>query len=117
MSSAVQLSVWMDASLKAAGDAAASQCGWTPTQLVRALWEYLAVHNRPPAELQLALDQARFNETSERLDIPARELVGHELADSFYERFGYPKPAVERLDYDALRAAAAREQYADWGPE
>ena len=46
-----------------------------------------------------------------------RELAGHELVDSFYERFGYLKPAVEQLDYDALRAAAAREQYGDWGLE
>lgn len=114
---AVQLSVRMDASLKAAGDAAASRCGWTSTQLVRALWEYLAVHDCPPVELQPAPDQARFNETCEGADAPARELVGHELVDSFYECFGYPKPAVEQLDYDALRAAAAREQYSDWGPE
>ena len=117
MPSAVQLNVRMDASLKAAGDAAASQCGWTPTQLVRALWEYLAVHDCPPVALQPALNQARFNETCERADAPTRELVGHELVDSFYERFGYPKPAVEQLDYDALRAAAAREQYGDWGLE
>lgn len=111
---AVQMNVRMDAPLKAAGDAVAVQCGWTPTQLVRALWEYLAVHERPPRELAAVLERDRAG-AADSEGAEERALEGRAIVDSFYERFGYPKPAVERLDYEVLRAGGAREQLEDWG--
>lgn len=112
---AVQLNVRMDASLKASGDAVASRCGWTPTQLVRALWEYLAIHDAPPASLRQSLEQGKFDESYASMQADARPLEGHELIDSFYARFAYPAPQVESVDYEALKEAAARDQYEDWG--
>ncbi len=112
---AVQMNVRMDALLKSSGDAVASRCGWTPTQLVRALWEYLMVHGAPPAALRQSLEQGKFDEAYASSQACAQPLEGHELVDSFYERFGYPAPKAERIDYEALKEAAAREQYEDWG--
>ena len=110
-----QLNVRLDPALKASGDAAAGRCGWTPTQLVRSLWEYLAIHGEPPKGLVPRLEQDAFDERLERGTPAAAQPEGRELVDGFFDRFGYPHPLVQELDYAALRTAGAREQYEDWG--
>lgn len=110
----VQLNVRMDAALKATGDVVAARCGWTPTQLVRALWDYLVSHDAPPAALRPALEQARFDEAPDSACADTPASAGSALVDGFFDRFGYPRPEVERLDYEALRCAAMREQCGDW---
>lgn len=46
--SAVQCNTRMDAVLKRSGDAVLERCGVTPSEAVRALWDYAATHQSLP---------------------------------------------------------------------
>lgn len=51
----VQMNVRIDRQLKEAGDAVLAHLGMTPSQAVRALWEYLVVNGRMPSRSGLRL--------------------------------------------------------------
>lgn len=48
MEAAVQMNTRLERSIKTGGDAILSQCGYSPSQAVRALWTYLCDHQDVP---------------------------------------------------------------------
>ncbi len=46
----VQMNVRIDRQLKEAGDTVLAHIGMTPSQAVRALWEYLVINERMPSK-------------------------------------------------------------------
>ena len=48
MEAAVQMNTRLERSIKTGGDAVLSQCGYSPSQAVRALWTYLCDHQDVP---------------------------------------------------------------------
>lgn len=52
-----QINARIDADVKAAGDAAFAYAGYTPTQAIRALWEFGARNLHDPKKLRSFLDQ------------------------------------------------------------
>ena len=110
---AVQLNVRLDASLREMGNAALDRIGVTPSQAVRALWEYLAVQGALPPALKVDSRPAdRDGATSRRSEV-ARE--GEDIVSGFYRSVGVPEPAGRGVDYNELREAAAAELLERWG--
>lgn len=48
MEAAVQMNTRLERSIKTGGDVVLSQCGYSPSQAVRALWTYLCDHQDVP---------------------------------------------------------------------
>ena len=108
---ASQMNIRMDNMLKQSGNAALSSLGITPSQAVRALWEFLTIQQTLPSEL-LRLLHAEETPHATELD------SGHEgarLVARFYEMAGIPEPGESPLDYDELKELAAAEQLEKWG--
>ena len=103
-----QMNIRIDELLKARGDAAFANLGMTPTDVVRAVWEYAASHDDVPAILQAALsapsnDFARI-ESSYRVSL-AQD--AHGAVSRFRALAGVPGPSVlEDVDYRELREQA-----------
>ena len=52
----VQMNTRIDADLKQRGDEALKRAGFTPSQAIRALWEYAANHTLEPQAIRRALE-------------------------------------------------------------
>lgn len=107
---ASQMNIRMDNMLKQSGNAALSSLGITPSQAVRALWEFLTIQQTLPSEL-LRLLHPKEDPHATEFD------SGHEgarLVARFYEMAGIPEPNEDPLDYDELKELAAAEQLEKW---
>ena len=112
--SAVQMNIRMDSALKASGNAVIAELGYTPSQVVRALWEFATVQGTlPPALTHLLRDDRDANATDG--GAPDRAPEGAALVSSFYRQVGIEEPADGPIDYDELRQLAAAEQLEKWG--
>lgn len=97
-SGTVQMNTRIDGQLKAAGDQVLSLFGYSPTQAIRALWEYLVAHQDQPENIARILNPDAASEERdhirERLDAlargrslcAARGPVGADLAATPYEQ-------------------------------
>lgn len=111
--SAVQMNIRMDSALKTSGNAVIAELGYTPSQVVRALWEFATVQGTlPPALTRLLRDDRGVNATD---GTPDRASEGTALVSSFYRQVGIEEPADSPIDYDELRELAAAEQLEKWG--
>ena len=106
----VQMNVRIDEQIKHAGDEVFSSMGLTPTQVVRAVWEYAATHRDAPAAVRKVLG------------LPADETDGilrsiaHEssICERLREQFGLATPGrLEDIDYRNLHEQAMREHAAE----
>lgn len=115
----VQMNTRIDDHIKSAGDAAFAEAGYTPSQVVRAVWGY-AERNRGNTaaigELLSKLCGEDLNEDDrrkQRLETLGRteSLVGHLL-----KRHGLILPeSSESIPYAELRERALEERYAAKG--
>ena len=111
--SAVQMNIRMDSTLKASGNAVIAKLGYTPSQVVRALWEFATVQGTlPPALTRLLRDDRDASATE---GTPDRASEGAALVSSFYRQVGIEEPADSPIDYGELRELAAAEQLEKWG--
>lgn len=112
--SAAQMNIRMDSALKASGNAVIAELGYTPSQVVRALWEFTTVQGTlPPALTHLLRGDQAAGSLSE--DAPGRESEGAAIISSFYQKVGIEEPVNGIVDYDELRELAAAEQLEKWG--
>lgn len=112
--SAVQMNVRMDSALKASGNAALAELGFTPSQAVRALWEFITLQGTlPPALMHLLRD----SQAGSAADDGTRGNIseGAALISSFYTKIGIDEPMYDIIDYDELRELSAAEQLEKWG--
>lgn len=93
-----QMNVRMDAALKASGDAALAQAGYTPSAAVRALWAFAATHATAPQEITSLLDSVESaakdeadNRTAHRLALVEK---GPRAIASFMQRFSAGAPVA-----------------------
>lgn len=111
---AVQMNVRLDSAVKAAGDSVIALSGHTPSQAVRALWEYLVIHRAFPSEIERMLRQDALGE-DEACDSRGNvERAGVELISAFYETLGVPEPD-DPVDYEELWDIAAEEELFERG--
>ena len=93
-----QMNVRMDSALKASGDAALAQAGYTPSAAVRALWAFAATHATAPQEITALLDSAESAAKVEADDRAAHRLAlvegGPHAIASFMQRFSAGAPVA-----------------------
>lgn len=93
-----QMNVRMDSALKASGDAALAQAGYTPSAAVRALWAFAATHATTPQEITALLDSAESAAKDEADDRAAHRLAlvegGPHAIASFMQRFSAGAPVA-----------------------
>mgnify|MGYP000441189394 CR=1 FL=1 len=112
---AAQMNIRMDASLKSSGNAAIAKLGFTPSQVVRALWEYIVVQGALPTALASSLRAADSEQAASSDSDAARTDEGAALVSTFYQTIGIEEPARGGVNYDELRELAATEQLEKWG--
>ena len=116
----VQMNVRIDATKKEAGDNAFAHIGLTPSQAVRALWEFAARNGNDPAALRTMIAELEGEqEDEEALSEKERRLKtlheGWALMDNFRKERGLvcdiPEDDDERMAYyDELREEAYWER-------
>lgn len=97
---AVQMNVRIDEETKARGDEVFARWGLTPSQVVRAVWEYAEEKGEPPAFMRPALDAEHDAEVQRRLAL-VRE--GAAIWRNFFLDNGLPVPAPRKITPEDLR--------------
>lgn len=116
-----QMNMRIDAALKAGGDAALAQAGYTPSAAVRALWEFAAAHAAAPQEISALLESAGASAKDTASNRAAHRLAlvdeGPRAIASFKRRFNVSAPvALDKYeDYDDLLFDALTERMRERG--
>lgn len=113
--SATQMNVRIDSSLKNAGDAVLAAYGFTASQAIRALWEYLTTQEAlPPALVKMILQEQSQDvpDQNQKKDIRNE---GANLLAGFYDKVGIAPHDFSEISYEELRELAAQEQREKWG--
>lgn len=106
----VQMNVRIDRQLKEAGDAVLAHIGMTPSQAVRALWEYLVINERMPSKEGSA--EIPPDEANQRF-VESRAAQGSHIIRDSCLKYGIPIPEFSG-DYDDLYEEAMAERYPEW---
>ena len=106
----VQMNVRIDRQLKEAGDAVLAHLGMTPSQAVRALWEYLVVNGCMPSRSEAAASSSDMAVTA---SMESRAVQGSHIVRDTCLKYGIPVPELSG-DYDALYEEAMAERYPEW---
>lgn len=105
-----QMNVRMDRQLKEAGDAVLASLGMTPSQAVRALWEYLVIYERMPSKEESA--EIPSDEANQRF-VESRAARGSHIIRDSCLKYGIPIPEFSG-DYDDLYEEAMADRYPEW---
>ena len=108
--SATQMNVRIDSETKGAGDSVFAKIGYSPTQVVRVIWEYAAKSKRNPEAVEKLLDEtARVADPSieQRIESGLRAAErGLEIYPKVLEQFGLDAlPQGELSDAERLEKA------------
>ena len=106
----VQMNVRIDRQLKEAGDTVLAHIGMTPSQAVRALWEYLVINERMPSKEGSA--EILSDEANQRF-VESRAAQGSHIIRDACLKYGIPVPDLSS-DYDDLYEEAMAERYPEW---
>lgn len=106
----VQMNVRIDRQLKEAGDAVLAHIGMTPSQAVRALWEYLVVNGCMPSRSGAAASSSDMAVTA---SMESRAVQGSHIVRDACLKYGIPVPELSG-DYDDLYEEAMAERYPEW---
>lgn len=115
---AAQINARIAPELKARGDAALLNAGFSPTQAIRALWDFAAEHFDDPGAISRALlperasdeDRRAAEEKAQRAEAIA---YGPSLVRDVYLKFDLAWPRASELSYDDLKELAYAERYGD----
>ena len=110
MSSAmVQMNTRIPADLKEQGDRALERAGYTPSQAVRALWEFAARHMHEPSAVHAALEE-KTETPSTKTSNPFDEWQA--TARSLYKKMGIsPDAPAPEISYEKLKELAYAKRY------
>lgn len=106
----VQMNVRIDRQLKEAGDTVLAHIGMTPSQAVRALWEYLVINERMPSKEGSA--EILSDEANQRF-VESRAAQGSHIIRDSCLKYDIPVPDLSG-DYDDLYEEAMAERYPEW---
>ena len=104
-----QMNIRVNETIKAQGDSALADFGLTPTQAVRALWDYLAQHRTLPDFLK----QEARTETVSACDASALADQGAGLALRLATDAGLDTLPLQEASYEELRDYAFEEYLAE----
>ena len=116
---ATQMNMRIDSALKATGDLAIREGGSTPSEIVRAVWDYAARNrHRPQAVRNLLdfLDGTKGAENASTTDgvtdeIEEQVLRGPKLIEGYYLQLGINPASLQPTSYESLKSAAFDEDY------
>ena len=104
------MNVRIDRQLKEAGDTVLAHIGMTPSQAVRALWEYLVINERMPSKEGSA--EILSDEANQRF-VESRAAQGSHIIRDSCLKYGIPIPEFS-VDYDDLYEEAMADRYSEW---
>lgn len=106
----IQMNVRIDRQLKEAGDTVLAHIGMTPSQAVRALWEYLVVNGCMPSKSGAALSSS---DMAVAASMESRAVQGSHIVRDACLKYGIPIPEFSG-DYDDLYEEAMADRYPEW---
>ena len=109
----VQMNIRIDEQVKREGDEVFGSLGYSPTQVVRSVWEFAAAHRDAPEIVRWALE-----EVGDQSPVAGEALLleASSTCARLREQFGIVAPdTLEDLDYQAIRERAMRERLHDRG--
>ena len=112
-----QMNMRIDSALKTTGDLAIREGGSTPSEIVRAVWEFVARNRHEPLAVQRLLEYLRDeqqaeNDSSNRVDeIEEQVLRGSHLIEEYCRERGIDTAALAPTSYEDLKAAAYDEGF------
>lgn len=116
-----QMNTRIDRRLKERGDAALARAGFTPSQAVRALWEFAAEHEYEPEVIEQALspNQSQNVKRDETIAVKLQDLEDiqkacSELLKNIKQRTGMTSLPLETLPYKELRDLAYERRIKEW---
>ncbi|MEG0323779.1 MAG: type II toxin-antitoxin system RelB/DinJ family antitoxin [Raoultibacter sp.] len=107
---AVQMNTRIEESLKRQGDEVFARFGYSPSQVIRAVWEYAAENKQIP-DFMIEAEQAKRDAEIQRKRKLAREGAG--MVAQFAHEHGIDLTFSRTLDYKELRAQAYDEKLAE----
>ena len=112
-----QMNVRMDEQLKRKGDAVFAAAGFSPTQVVRRVWEFAAEHGDNPALIREVLTAGLAHSREIVATNTARELEeAASVCSRLREQLGLKPPdTLEAPDYREMRERALYERMAERG--
>ena len=112
-----QMNTRIDSSVKRAGDAVFASLGLSPSEVVRAAWEYAAEHGDAPAIVGNALrvGSAHASSVEKSYKLALGCAASDFVADYRRQRGASAPDSLELIDYDALRSEAWAEKLAERG--
>ena len=117
-----QMNTRIERELKQRGDAVLARAGFSPSEAVRALWEFAAAHEREPQAVARALaveDPEAERERQERIQRKRDSLKRlHATIAEFRERYGITQDAIDavnRMSDKELYEQALVERYEERG--
>lgn len=112
-----QMNTRIDDELKKSGDAVFASLGMTPSDVVRAVWEYASRNGDAPAIVAEAMrapsSAARTLENSHRARLA--QAACNFVAEYRESRDAQPPDKLEVIDYEAMRADAWAERLGERG--
>lgn len=116
-----QMNTRIDRRLKERGDAALARAGFTPSQAVRALWEFAAEHEYEPEAIEqaLSLNQSQDVKHDEEIAVKLQGLEDiqkacSELLKNIKQQTGMTSLPLETLPYKELRDLAYERRIKEW---
>lgn len=110
-----QMNVRLEDGLKRRGDAAFAAAGYTPTQVVRRIWERAAEVGDDPEALTALVNGSNAGESRDKA-LLEESVATLGAVDALLERLGVTSADVPgERDYDALRWRAYQEKAAERG--
>lgn len=116
-----QMNTRIDRRLKERGDAALARAGFTPSQAVRALWEFAAEHEYEPEAIEQALspNQSQNVKRDETIAVKLQDLEDiqkacSELLKNIKQRTGMTSLPLETLPCKELRDLAYERRIKEW---
>lgn len=97
----VQMNTRIDRDLKQRGDAALAQAGFSPSEAVRALWEFAAAHRHEPQTVaQILSIEDLYKKEERRKKIEKRRAALEEvdrITRDFYRKYGITQEIQEEV--------------------
>ena len=114
-----QINARIDASLKAAGDAALAKAGLTPTKAIRALWQRFAELEDRPEKIRELVESSEELGPGERAEQERKLSLAQEgpmiVSQSLAERGIAVPEGLEELSYEELREQVLLERLHERG--
>ena len=114
--SAVQMNVRIDSAVKAEGDAAFAECGYSPSEAARLVWSFAARNRHRLKAVRTMIDNLRDPQeiaAEERAQQKKHDDIknwidrGQDVIEAFYEEMGIERPAYEPLTQEQQDAMLA----------